>query len=109
MRTTSSTPPERRIGMDLELVRSRGQGNRLVPDLRTRLSAEPPIDATVRSCPVSPIFRSVFPFNCHARACGAGRLGWSGAPAVVAWRANPWEYIHPAELTSPPAEVTTPP
>ncbi len=105
---------KRRIGMDLELVRSRVEATELVPDLRTRLSTElADIDATVRQLPgIAPAgFRSVFPFNdVHARVYGVQAALWmvQGRQPVVAWRANPWEYIHPAELPdpSPPAEVT---
>lgn len=105
---------KRRIGMDLELVRSRVEATELVPDLRTRLNAElTDADETVRELPgIDPSgFRSVLPLNpVHARVYAVQAALWmvQGRQPIVAWKANPWEYIHPAELPdpSPPAEVT---
>ncbi|MBT3377965.1 MAG: hypothetical protein HN742_01355 [Lentisphaerae bacterium] len=92
---------KRRIGMDLEAVRTAVDVATIEPGLRRRLKADlAEIDAATRALPsLDPAtFRGVFPFNeVHARVYAVlGVLrGAQGHAPVVAWRADPWAYIAP--------------
>lgn len=105
---------KRRIGMDLETVRTRVEQAELAPDLRQRLTTElADIDIETRVLPgIDPsTFRSTFPYNdVHARVYAVQADLWmaQGRQPIVVWRANPWEHIAPTELPdpAPPADLS---
>jgi hypothetical protein len=103
---------KRRLGLDLETVRASLGREKLPVAIRERLAREAAeLDQAIVAVPaVDPqTFRGVLPFNpVHERVYalqGAARAALGRAP-VVAWRANPWDYLAPTDLpASPPAPV----
>jgi len=103
---------KRRIGRDLETVRSQLEAEKLPAALRGRLDSQvEQLGSAIRELPVveADTFRGVLPFNpVHERvyALGGAARAAAGHPPVVAWAANPWDYLAPTDLpaaSSPPA------
>ena len=95
---------KRRLGRDLETVRTELAREALPAALRRRLDAEAePLARAIRKTPQleAATFHGVLPFNSvHERIYalrGAARAG-RGEAAVVAWSANPWDYLAPTDL-----------
>ncbi|NLF19321.1 MAG: hypothetical protein GX595_19000 [Lentisphaerae bacterium] len=101
---------KRRIGYDLEAARTFVLGAGLDAALQTRLEAEiAAIETGIGALPelYPDGYRSVVPLNdLHARVYalyGAVRSA-RGLPTLIAWGANPWDFLRPADLPdAPPA------
>ncbi|HJN14026.1 MAG TPA: hypothetical protein QGH10_00970 [Armatimonadota bacterium] len=105
---------KRREGRDLETVRSALEGEELPDALRQRLDGEiEDLGEAIRELPAvdADAFHGVLPFDSvHERVYalrGAARAA-GGHPPVVAWGANPWDYLTPTDLPAspPPPDVT---
>ncbi|MEN6304677.1 MAG: hypothetical protein ABFD96_18240 [Armatimonadia bacterium] len=103
---------KRRMGKDLETVRTAIEQEKLPATVRQGLARQAErLDGDIREVPVvdPATFGGLLPFNAvHERVyglLGTARAALGRAP-VVAWRANPWDYLTPAELpASPPAPM----
>jgi len=103
---------KRRIGRDLHTVRTALAREELPDALRRRLKTEAAaLDNAIRELPKvdAKTFHGVLPFNSvHERVyalLGEARAERGETP-VVAWRANPWDYLAPTDLPdSRPAPV----
>jgi hypothetical protein len=97
-----------RIGTDVATAMNFVSRAQIDGALRARLLAEAlGIEQRIGALPtVDPAgFRAVVPINAlHAQAyaiCGAARAA-QGKPPLVAWRANPWDFLTPLELPDKP-------
>jgi len=103
---------KRRVGRDLDTVQTMLAAVELPAASRRRFEAEAKtLGSAIRDLPtVDPkTFHGVLPFNSvHERVyalAGAARAARGAAP-VIAWRANPWDYLSPTDLPDPcPAPV----
>ncbi len=103
---------KRRLGRDLETVRTVLEAELPPAPVREGLTREAQaLDDAILHVPAvdAKPFRGVLPFNpVHERVyglLGTARAALGRAP-VIAWRANPWDYLAPTELpASPPAPV----
>ena len=103
---------KRRVGRDLETVRSALEDDGLPAALRPRLDGEiEELAGAIRELPATDAesFRGVVPFNSmHERVyglLGAARAA-GGHPPVVAWSANPWDFLTPTDLPASPPPPT---
>lgn len=104
---------KRRLGLDLETVREHLAPIKLPAATRQRLAAEAArLEAAIVAVPPvqdQQTFRGIMPLNpVHERIyalLGSARAA-AGRPALVAWRANPWDYLAPADLPADPPPAT---
>ena len=95
---------KRRLGIDLDAASEAAANEELPPAVRQRLSDEiTELDAAIRQLPGADpqAFRGVFPLNdVHGRVYGIhGAIrAAQGCPPVVAWGANPWDFLAPTDL-----------
>lgn len=102
---------KRRLGRDLETVRTLLEHEKLPAALRQRTDAEiAALSAAIREHPPvdAKTFRGVLPFSpVHERIyamLGAARAALR-RPPVVAWAANPWDYLAPTDLQDNPPKA----
>ncbi len=102
---------KRRLGLDLESVREHLAQMKLPGATRQRLATEASrLEGAIVDVPAvrnRTAFRGIMPLNAaHERIyalLGSARAA-AGKPALVAWPANPWDYLAPTDLpASPPA------
>jgi hypothetical protein len=99
---------KRRIGQDLETVRTNLEPLKLPAPVAQRLArTASTLDAAIREVPVADAktFHGVLPFNpVHERVYALQGAAWAALnrPPLVAWRANPWDYLTPTELPANP-------
>ena len=96
---------KRRLGLDLETARAALERAKLPAAARQRLLREAAaLEGPIQDLPaVDPqTFRGVLPFNPVHERIYALEGAVLGRPPLVAWRANPWDYLAPTDLPSSP-------
>ncbi len=104
----------RRVEKDINMIHAEIRSRELPSGLRNYLEEEmEKLDQAVQDIPdVSPEgFRGIMPLNeVHASVYGlmGAVRGNDGHPPVVAWSANPWDFLEPIELPEDyaPAEIS---